>query len=171
MIEERIINKYGALISVFSDGSVWIHRGSRSKRRFGETSQRGYKRIHIRDNGVLRNVAVHRLVAEAYIPNPDNLPQVNHLNGIKTDNRPENLEWCTNEQNLRHRDEVLKHYPKSKPVICVETGEEFRSLSMASKTKKIPVANISRCISGERRIAGGYHWVLVATQKGEQGEK
>lgn len=161
MTEERMINKYGALVSVFSDGSVWVHRGSRNKRRFGDTTDKGYKRIFMRDNGVERGVFVHRLVAEAYIPNPDNLPQVNHLNGIKTDNRPENLEWCTNEQNYRHRDEVLKHYAcNSKPVICVETEEEFRSIRRAAKTKNISETGIRMCVLGKRKTSGGYHWKL-----------
>lgn len=160
-IEERVIQLYGAQISVFSDGSVWIHRGSRNKRRFGNTTDKGYKAIIIRDKGHERTVFVHRLVAMAYIPNPDNLPQVNHINGIKTDNRPNNLEWCTNEENLRHRRNVLNHYGRRTSVICVETGNMYLTIVDAEKKTGARRSNIHECIRGKRKTAGGYHWQKV----------
>ena len=62
----------------------------------------GYKRVCLSNSGA-KNVLVHRLVAEAFIPNPDMLPEVNHKNWNRSDNRVENLEWCTVQQNRQRR--------------------------------------------------------------------
>lgn len=72
--------------------------------------------------------AVHRLVCEAFHGKPDSKMDVNHKNGVKDDNRPENLEWCSRSENLLHKIHVLKRNPgglRRRPVVCVETGEYF----------------------------------------------
>lgn len=68
----------------------------------GSLSKNGYLRVALYKNGSAKYFSIHRLVAETFIPNPDNLPQVNHINGIKTDNSVENLEWSSCENNTRH---------------------------------------------------------------------
>jgi hypothetical protein len=67
-----------------------------------KTNHWGYKSIKICSNACYREHCIHKLVAETFIPNKMNKPQVNHINGVKTDNRVENLEWCTVKENIQH---------------------------------------------------------------------
>lgn len=67
-----------------------------------QVSYKGYLRVALSKNKKKFHTSVHRLIAKAFIPNPENKPQVNHINGIKSDNRIENLEWCTNGENMTH---------------------------------------------------------------------
>lgn len=157
---EKVLTMYGAEISVFDDGSIWIHRGSRNKRRFGNTTDKGYKSVLIRDNGRMRTVFVHRLVAMAFVPNPQNKPQVNHKDGNKQNNRPDNLEWVTLEENMKHRAEILKSYKKT-PVRCIETGEVFASVSEASMTTGVSRANINRSAKCLHKPTRGLHWEFM----------
>lgn len=68
----------------------------------GETCKNGYKRVHVSHNGEQYKFLIHRLVATSFIPNPDNLPCVNHIDGNKANNHVDNLEWCSYGENLKH---------------------------------------------------------------------
>lgn len=92
--------------------------------------KQGYKYVVIRYRGTNVNKAVHRIVAEAFIPNPDGKPQVNHKDGNKLNNTVSNLEWATAQENTRHSITVLKRDHQKglrHPVRIVETCQEFDS--------------------------------------------
>ena len=92
---------------VHKDGKVYSHRvlvSGKVKRKPipGTPSDRGYLTANFHGKSGRRFARLHRLVAKGYLPNPDNKPDINHLNGVKTDNRLVNIEWCTKSENCLH---------------------------------------------------------------------
>lgn len=90
--------RYNDFLTVSNHGDVKSH-GKLVK---CEICKNGYKRIHVSHHGIQFKFLVHRLVAETFIPNPDNLPCVNHKDGNKLNNSVDNLEWCTFSRNNKH---------------------------------------------------------------------
>ena len=133
----------------------------------------GYPKVSLYRNGKGRDTFVHRMVAEAFIPNPRGVKMVNHIDECKTNNNVDNLEWVTPHENNYHGtarkriSETLKGYFKEnshhsrKAIRCVETGQVYQGVRVASRDLEINAGDISSCISGKRQTAGGYHWETV----------
>lgn len=120
----------------------------------GSRSNRGYRQVGAGHHGSTQ--LVHRLVAETWIPNPNNYRDVNHINGNKDDNRVENLEWVTHSENLRHA--YRTGLIKTTPVRIVETGEIFESIRECARRIGCSEAHISNCLAGRRSGYLGYHF-------------
>ena len=126
-------------------------------------STSGYMRVSLVRNN---DAYVHRLVAAAFHPNPDGLPQVNHKDENKLNNTADNLEWCTSLYNMHYgeavsvREKKLKqtHIGNRKPVINLDTGEVYQSVTEAATKTGAHYMSVSNCIRGKTKRAGGYRF-------------
>lgn len=134
--------------------------------RFGRWT--GYNTVELKHRGVKRTrKMVHRLVCESFLPNPENKPQVNHIDGDKTNNHLSNLEWCTRKENCQHRNRVLGVEPPNKgKVKCVETGVVYKNGEEASRQTGICYCSINKVANNKPKYitAGGFHWEFVDKQ-------
>lgn len=147
----RDIKNYEGLYAVTSCGRVWSYRSNRFLK--PKKLPKGYLRVNLSKNGVVKDFLIHRLVAEAYIPNPENLETVDHIDGNKEHNYIGNLQWMT------HTDNIKKG--SCKKVKCIETGQIFESIKAAAIFVNIDPSNISKCARGIQKTCGGYHWEYV----------
>lgn len=136
-------------------------------------SFQGYWRVGLWNNGKVKRMFVHRIVAKQFIPNFENKPSVNHKNGIRTDNSIDNLEWVTPSENNFHKIRVLKstagtvkrgqtrkNHPASKKIWCKELNRTFDCILDASEELGIGRFSISRSLKeGSRRC--GYHFYFL----------
>lgn len=164
------IRGYEGLYAVTEDGDVWSYRTERwlTPRMSGT----GYYQVCLCKDGEEKWPLIHRLVAEAYIPNPNNYPCVNHKDENKAKCHKDNLEWCTYSYNNAYngkarrlafsRDNANRIKATveacSKPVFCVELGRTFKSASEAARILLVQRSRISDCCNGRRVTTGGYHW-------------
>lgn len=127
----------------------------------------GYEYVTLCMNGQRKKFYVHRLVAIAFIPNPKSYEQVNHKDGNKSNNKVDNLEWCTQKENLMHAFRTGLNTPTienlirfdRKPVIRIEDGKWFSGVTEAANQMGICEAAMSKCLNkGLSATCCGYHW-------------
>ena len=160
MEEWRDIKGYEGAYQVSSYGRIRSFKNNKVKVLKAQHHYKGYLFVTLLKNGISKKYKVHRLVAQAFIPNPNNYPQVNHKDEVKDNNVVENLEWCTASYNNTYNNKAKKiGETHNKKVICLNTGEIFDSVKDARNKYNIKGrSNISECCKGKRKTAGGMRW-------------
>ena len=178
MIETSFIKGYEETKGYFVDdsGQVYSSKSGTLKLLVGYPNTKGYLLVDLGRNR--RAVKIHRLVAHAFIDNPDNLPQINHKDGDKTNNSVSNLEWITNADNMRHSFRNKTHdftkyrgegsprwnkpHVNNKPVKQYTLDGEYitthHSLAMAGRAVNRTYGNISNACRDWSKTSGGYRW-------------
>lgn len=164
---------------IYRDGRVWSKKTNKYLKH--GTTLLGYKNIELFNDKGHKRKAIHRLVAEAYIPNPNNYPQINHKDENPANNDVSNLEWCTAYYNMHYGEGAKTRHKKidySKPVfkeiayknsmalrrpLLMYTKDfvlvgEFESGAEASRQTGIYITSITRAAKKEHLKAGGYYW-------------
>lgn len=162
------IERYEGLYQVSSKGRVRsCHYGS-WKIMKQNTRKGGYKKLFLRKNKERKSFFVHRLVALAFISNPNNLPIVNHKDENPSNNCVENLEWCTNQYNMTYGTLIDRarstKLSKAIPILMFDKNGElkakFDSLTQATNVTGIPHSNIIACYKGRLNSVQGYIFLL-----------
>ena len=124
-----------------------------------EYSNKGYACVILRKNGNNHKFRVHRLVAELFIPNPNDLPEVNHKDENKANNEVSNLEWCTHKENMNS---YVGNHPDGigyeKAIYCFDLDEYFKSASEAAVHTGVCRTSIVKACRGQLSQAGGKWW-------------
>lgn len=154
------IKGFEGLYAVTSCGKVWSYRRKIFLKPY--YNHKGYLLVDLRKGSVRRQTAIHRLVAEAYIPNPEGLETVNHIDENKENNSVLNLEWMSNADNVRYGTGAKRGgISRSKPVRCVELDIIFASVTEAAEKLNLSQSGISNVLNGKQNVCGNYHWELV----------
>lgn len=164
------IEGYENLYAISSKGRCWSYKTNKFLK---ETiNNDGYLRFSLFKNGKHQRYLAHRLVAKSFVANPNQYPEINHINENVKDNYVENLEWCTHKQNINYGSRnkkvsmALKNNQNSaKRVQNIDTLNIYDSLTKAEKETGISKAQICLCCKFKAKTAGGYHWRYV--EKGE----
>lgn len=153
------IKGYEGEYAVTSCGKVWSYKRKQFLKPWN--NGQGYLQVTLTQNGIQKKHKVHRLVAEAYLDNPDGLPLVNHKDEIKTHNWVNNLEWCTAEYNVNYSTRNYEECGRAKSIKCIELDTIYPSAAEAGRQLNIHKQSIYNCLRGKQHTAGGYCWEYV----------
>ena len=144
-MKKRMINGYE--YGITSCGKVWSFLNNK----FLKTSvnNSGYEVVNIGNHSYL----IHRLVAEAYISNPEGFKDVDHIDGDKKHNYVRNLQWISHKNNIKKTHDIK--------VKCVETNTTYSSFVEAGNAIGKHPSGISACIRGKQKTCGGFHWEVI----------
>lgn len=146
---------------------VSVGRWGHNKRRshiLTQTKCHGeYRQVRFSIDGIKSQPLVHRLVAQTFIPNPHNLPQVNHKDGDAANNHVDNLEWCTASQNCIHRGRVLGKWVghQKQPVRCINNGIVYESSHHAAKALGVRQGSVFLICQKKMRQTHGFSFEFV----------
>lgn len=157
---------------VDNSGNVFSKKREKIKKLNPAISTNGYMFVCLRKNNKTFIKRIHRLVAEAFILNPDNKTEINHIDGNKLNNNIVNLEWCNRSENIKHAFNILKrnkiwlnkfgkNNPHSKPVFQIKNKNiiaEFAGIAEAARITGINKSSIWSCCHNEYLSAGGFQW-------------
>lgn len=163
----------GYAYAVSNIGNVYSYKSNRVLK--PNIDRNGYARVPLYRNGRKQYRQIHRLVAEAFIDNSDNLPCINHKNSIRNDNKVDNLEWCTHSYNNKYAYEKGNRSKmfgsdngKSVPILQLnlngELIKEFESMHICARELKLQQSCISMVCNGIRKTTGGF----IFRRKGEE---
>lgn len=150
----RDVKGYEGLYAVTSCGKVWSYKSKRFLTPY--TDGRGYLQVKLFKDNEEKQYKIHRLIAMAYIPNPENLPQINHKDENKTNNCLQNLEWCNAKYNNNYGTRIEKI---KKPIFQYDLDGNFvREWPSATDVGKEVIKGINNCLRGRAKSAYGSIW-------------
>lgn len=124
------------------------------------TNKYGHKKVRLyQGDGSYKDMYLHRLVAQAFIPNPQNKPEVNHIDNNPLNNEVSNLEWVTHKENMQHAAEQGRMKSKSKKVINIETNEIIESCSIAAESIGMKRNTLQYKLNGKRPNETPFLWL------------